>query len=833
MQTGSGGLQVPQHELQVVHEGGQQKLRLSVQLPGLSSASDIQLVCSNSSIVLTVPGRYTLLLPLDVTISDAADGVTFKKKKQTLTATFTVLSGDAAAAAAAMANGSSSSSTAKQQPQQQQQQQQADDAAQRAAAAAASQEAARREQQQRLNSEAAEEWLRRGLEAARSGNSALADKALGKQQQQQQQGASSSNSSSANASNGPSQQQQQQQQDEDEEQPWWGDRLVGWWCWQFDAVELWVFATGELLNAWSKEYGRGRVAYMAAQLAAMLLVAAHFAVVWLWRTGWSKPLEVAARIRRTGGDTFIQSQYWLNRTAFALTQHTLAAVAGRIALCCVSGACTAAAAWAVGWMQLGGHSVVGWALVLLRGTWRALVWRPWHSVQLPLAIVAVFVFGFAGLGGTIALWSLAMLLLPGGLWNLGGWLLAAAASMRLLPGIRRITWPTSTLGIVLLSKAAVLGCSWAGWKVFSSSDLADPLSRVSWWWYLLLLALHVFTGLMKTAEKIREEAEQQGGSFGRSQSADDEPFYGGASDIAYQKFVMGFGPVAVPEGCEVAEVKVALQARDYYQVMGFASRQECTPESLRAARKAKALAVHPDKVGHDHPGANQAAGRVNKAYETLSSEELRRAYDRLLDCHSRPSAAAGPGGRRGAAAAAAAAAAGFSPKDAAPQQLKESLYNVERSGAYMCDMGCPNGDHSHTVYILPQAPFGVRWCRECEDWHNTRESGEVWAHYSPGLGGVRMLGRVRLLLAPSPQSPIFDITDLFKCGGKLVSSAGMGNTHLTGRLSTPADMCNAHFNPLADVMAAPRSARRGGGGGYSGADAGTSRRSKKKQGRRR
>lgn len=112
-----------------------------------------------------------------------------------------------------------------------------------------------------------------------------------------------------------------------------------------------------------------------------------------------------------------------------------------------------------------------------------------------------------------------MLLLPGGLWNLGGWLLAAAASMRLLPGIRRITWPTSTLGIVLLSKAAVLGCSWAGWKVFSSSDLADPLSRVSWWWYLLLLALHVFTGLMKTAEKIREEAEQQGGSFGRSQSA--------------------------------------------------------------------------------------------------------------------------------------------------------------------------------------------------------------------------------------------------------------------------------------------------------------------------
>jgi hypothetical protein len=63
-----------------------------------------------------------------------------------------------------------------------------------------------------------------------------------------------------------------------------------------------------------------------------------------------------------------------------------------------------------------------------------------------------------------------------------------------------------------------------------------------------------------------------------------------------------------------------------------------------------------------------------------------------------------------------------------------------------------------------RAPFGVRWCRECNTWHNTREVGEVWAHWSPGLGGVRMLGRVRLLLAPSPNSPIFDITDIFKCG---------------------------------------------------------------------
>jgi hypothetical protein len=30
-----------------------------------------------------------------------------------------------------------------------------------------------------------------------------------------------------------------------------------------------------------------------------------------------------------------------------------------------------------------------------------------------------------------------------------------------------------------------------------------------------------------------------------------------------------------------------------------------------------------------------------------------------------------------------------------------------------------------------RAPFGVRWCAECEDWHPTSK-GEVWAHWTPG-----------------------------------------------------------------------------------------------------
>eukprot|EP00775_Hariotina_reticulata_P007572 gene7572-7775_t len=107
---------------------------------------------------------------------------------------------------------------------------------------------------------------------------------------------------------------------------------------------------------------------------------------------------------------------------------------------------------------------------------------------------------------------------------------------------------------------------------------------------------------------------------------------------------MGFGSVAVPEGCQVKEVQEVLLAADYYQVMGFASTVECTTDALKAARRRLQLAVHPDKVGHD-PGANQAAGRVNKAYETLSNTEERKTYDKVLAFHMQR----GRGGRSGKA----------------------------------------------------------------------------------------------------------------------------------------------------------------------------------------
>ncbi len=40
--------------------------------------------------------------------------------------------------------------------------------------------------------------------------------------------------------------------------------------------------------------------------------------------------------------------------------------------------------------------------------------------------------------------------------------------------------------------------------------------------------------------------------------------------------------------------------------------QDADPPTLKRARTQKALVTHPDKVGLDTPGANQASGRVNK-----------------------------------------------------------------------------------------------------------------------------------------------------------------------------------------------------------------------------
>ncbi|WIA22836.1 hypothetical protein OEZ86_009784 [Tetradesmus obliquus] len=94
--------------------------------------------------------------------------------------------------------------------------------------------------------------------------------------------------------------------------------------------------------------------------------------------------------------------------------------------------------------------------------------------------------------------------------------------------------------------------------------------------------------------------------------------------------LMGFGPQEVPEGCSGA-VKEVLEAMDFYEVLGVAW-SDVNPKTVKAARKARALAVHPDKVST--PGADLAGSRLNAAYDTLSSSQARKEYDAWLSRQS-------------------------------------------------------------------------------------------------------------------------------------------------------------------------------------------------------
>lgn len=74
-----------------------------------------------------------------------------------------------------------------------------------------------------------------------------------------------------------------------------------------------------------------------------------------------------------------------------------------------------------------------------------------------------------------------------------------------------------------------------------------------------------------------------------------------------------------------------LEAMDFYEVLGVAW-SDVNPKTVKAARKARALAVHPDKVST--PGADLAGSRLNAAYDTLSSSQARKEYDAWLSRQS-------------------------------------------------------------------------------------------------------------------------------------------------------------------------------------------------------
>jgi hypothetical protein len=79
-----------------------------------------------------------------------------------------------------------------------------------------------------------------------------------------------------------------------------------------------------------------------------------------------------------------------------------------------------------------------------------------------------------------------------------------------------------------------------------------------------------------------------------------------------------------------AVVQQVLAAHDFFEVLSVPWGGGATARVLRAARKARVLAVHPDKAGRGLPGAALAMSRVNAAYATLADPSLCAAYDEWL-----------------------------------------------------------------------------------------------------------------------------------------------------------------------------------------------------------
>jgi molecular chaperone DnaJ len=85
--------------------------------------------------------------------------------------------------------------------------------------------------------------------------------------------------------------------------------------------------------------------------------------------------------------------------------------------------------------------------------------------------------------------------------------------------------------------------------------------------------------------------------------------------------------------------------RDYYEVLGVA--KDASDDDIKKAYRKLAMKFHPDR-NPDDKSAEEKFKEVKEAYEMLSDNQKRGAYDRYGHAGVDPSAAGGPGGFGGA-----------------------------------------------------------------------------------------------------------------------------------------------------------------------------------------
>ncbi|GAX73241.1 hypothetical protein CEUSTIGMA_g695.t1 [Chlamydomonas eustigma] len=83
--------QVPHYSVNYMDDGVHEKISLTVQLPGVEAAADIEVQVDLKQIYIHIPGKYKLSLPLEHPVQDEPEFIRFVKKKSVLKAQFVAI----------------------------------------------------------------------------------------------------------------------------------------------------------------------------------------------------------------------------------------------------------------------------------------------------------------------------------------------------------------------------------------------------------------------------------------------------------------------------------------------------------------------------------------------------------------------------------------------------------------------------------------------------------------------------------------------------------------------------------------------------------------------